>query len=143
MGGNRHMRNTVRFLAFLVLLLAIGGGAVACSTEPASPLDENAVREYADPATETCLQGLSEHDVAKYTENANADFKAAVTQEILDETATKLDNQLGPYQSKEFLKTEEKDGYIIVHYKAKYEKGDVGVRMVFDGDELIAGQWFE
>ncbi len=121
----------------------IGGGAIACESNPASSPDENAVRAYADIATETCLQGLSEHDLVKYTEHANAEFKAAVTQEILDTTATQVNNQLGDYQTKEFLSIEEQEGYVIVHYKAKYAKSEVGVRMVFDEDQLIAGQWFE
>ena len=137
------MRKMVRPTLFLVVLLMIGGGAIACESDPKASPDENAVRDYADTATETCLQGLSEHDLVKYTEHANAEFKTAVTQEILDTTATQINNQLGDYQSKEFLSIEEQEGYVIVHYKAKYAKGEVGVRMVFDEDQLIAGQWFE
>ena len=95
------------------------------------------------PATETTLQGLSENNLAKYTQCANSEFKAAVTQEILEKTANQINSQLGKYISMEFLKTGEQDGYIIVHYKAKYAKGEVGVKMVFDKDQLVAGQWFE
>ncbi|MFC1980612.1 DUF3887 domain-containing protein, partial [Chloroflexota bacterium] len=50
---------------------------------------------------------------------------------------------LGNYVSKEFLRVEEQDGYIVVHYKAKYANREAGIRMVFDKDHLIAGQWFE
>jgi hypothetical protein len=38
---------------------------------------------------------------------------------------------------------EEQGSYILVHYRAKYEKGEAGIRMVFDEDHLVAGQWFE
>ena len=86
---------------------------------------------------------MSENNLAKYTQYGNAEFKAAVTQEILDPVASQINSQLGAYESKEFLRTEEQQGYIIVHYKAKYDKGDVGVRMVFDTDHLVAGQFFE
>ena len=137
------MRKLAHLAAFLVVLLVIGCGAIACESNPASSPDENMVRDYADTATETCLQGLSDHDLVKYTEHANAEFKAAVTQEILDTTATQLDNQLSAYQTIEFLRIEEQEGYVIVHYRASYAKGEVGVRMVFDEDHLIAGQWFE
>jgi hypothetical protein len=89
------------------------------------------------------LKGLSENNLAKYTQYGNAEFKAAVTQEILDPVASQINSQLGAYQSKEFLRTEEQQGYIIVHYKAKYAKGEVGVRMVFDTNHLVAGQFFE
>jgi hypothetical protein len=143
MKGHIDMRKTARLTLFLVVLLAVGGGAIACESKPASSPDENMVRDYADTATETCLQGLSDHDLVKYTEQANAEFKAAVTQEILDAAATQIDNQLGAYQTIEFLRIEEKEGYVIVHYRASYAKGAVGVRMVFDEDQLIAGQWFE
>ena len=66
-----------------------------------------------------------------------------MTQEILGKAVTKINSQLGVYESKQFLSIEEKEGYIIVHYRAKYSKGDIGVRMVFDKDHLVAGHWFE
>ncbi|MBN1856558.1 MAG: DUF3887 domain-containing protein [Dehalococcoidia bacterium] len=137
------MKRAVHPIALVILLSTICSAVMGCASEAGPTVDESAVRQYADPATETCLQGLSDHDLAKYTEYANDDFKAAVTQEILDATGTQLDKQLGAYESKEFLRTEEMDGYVIVHYKAEYEKGEAGIRMVFDADHLIAGQWFE
>jgi hypothetical protein len=123
----------------LLLLLPI----IGCKSSSPSTIDESAVRAYADPATEMTLQGLSENNLKKYTQYGNSEFKAAVTQEILDETATQINGQLGAYESKEFLRIEEQGGYILVHYRAKYEKGEVGIRMVFDEDHLVAGQWFE
>jgi hypothetical protein len=137
------MRKINGLITLLIILLTILGGAVSCQSSSSSNIDESAVRAYADPATETTLQGLSENNLAKYTQYGNPEFKAAVTQEILDEAATKISGQLGAYESKEFLRIEEQGGYIIVHYKAKYEKGEVGIRMVFDLDHLVAGQWFE
>ncbi|TFH36294.1 MAG: DUF3887 domain-containing protein [Dehalococcoidia bacterium] len=137
------MRKVTHLTLFVVVLLLLGGGAIGCESSPSSSPDDGAVPAYADTATETCLQGLSDNDLAKYTQYANAEFKTAVTQEILDASATQINNQLGAYQSIEFLRTEEKDGYVIVHYKAKYAKGQIGIRMVFDEDHLIAGQWFE
>jgi transcriptional regulator of nitric oxide reductase len=128
---------------FLAALLVPGMGLVGCQSNPSSLLDEAEVRAYADRATETCMQGLSNHELAKYVEYGNDEFKAAVTQEVFDGTATQLGNQLGAYQSIEFLRAEEHEGYIIVHYKATFAKGPVGIRMVFDQDHLIAGQWFE
>ena len=79
----------------------------------------------------------------QYTRYGNAEFKAAVTQEILTPTAEQLNAQLGDFETLEFLSTEAEAGYTIVHYKAHYTKGELGVRMVFDQDQLIAGQWFE
>ena len=137
------MIKTIGLISFMVVLMTLLGGVVACNSSPSSTPTESDIRAYADPATETTLQGLSENNLAKYTQYANSEFKAAVTQEILDETAPQINSQFGAYLSKEFLKTEEQDGYTIVHYKAKYSKGEAGIRMVFDQDHLVAGQWFE
>lgn len=137
------MTKTIGLILLIVILLTLLGGVIACKSSPSSTPDESAIRAYADPATETTLQGLSKNNLAKYTQHANSEFKAAVTQEILDKTATQINSQLGAYVSKEFLRTEEQDGYTIVHYEAKYSKGTVGIRMVFDKNHLVAGQWFE
>ena len=119
------------------MLLAILAG---CGGTPTETLPEP---DYAGAITDTTLQGLSENDLEKYTRHGNADFKAAVTQEDMDKALDQIGNKLGAYQSKEFRYTEAKDGYTIVHYQAQFANGEVGVRMVFDADRLVAGQWFE
>jgi len=137
------MRKIIGLLSLPFILLVIISGSLACKSSTSPTLDESTIRGYADPATETTLQGLNESNLAKYTQNANSEFKAAVTQEMLDKTASQIDSQLGDYVSKEFLRIEEQEGYIIVHYKAQYTEGEVGIKMVFDKDHLVAGQWFE
>lgn len=137
------MKNTFRLISLLVILLILIGTSAACTSGSSSATYESTIRDYADPATETTLQGLSEGNLAKYTQNANSEFKAAVTQDIIDKTATQINSQLGDYVSKEFLSIEEQEGFIIVHYKAEFTKGGVGVRMIFDQNHLVTGQWFE
>ena len=137
------MKNVTRLVLILSLLIATAGFLAGCESAQQSSLDEDMVREYADVATETCLRGLSNHDLDGYTQHANDEFKAAVTQDMLDATAAQIEKQLGAYQSIEFLRAEEQEDYVIVHYRATYARGEVGVRMVFDQDNLIAGQWFE
>jgi hypothetical protein len=118
-------------------------GACSSTTTPTANPEVAAVRAYADPATQTTLEGLNEDNLAKYTQYADAQFKAAVTQDMLDKTSAQINSQLGTFVSITFSSTEKQGEYTIVHYKAKYSKGDVGVRMVFDQDHLVAGQWFE
>ena len=137
------MKKTFRAVSLVTLIVALAGGAIACKSSPPSTLDEAAVREYADPATEVTLQGFSERDLAKYIQYGNDGFKTAVTQQVLDQAATQVGGQLGTYESKQFLRAEEQEGYVVVHYKAKYTRGEVGVRMVFDSDHLVAGHFFE
>jgi hypothetical protein len=74
----------------------------ACSST-ATPTNANpetaAIRAYADPATQTTLEGLSEDNLAKYTQDADAQFKAAVTQDLLDKTYAQINSQLGNFAS--------------------------------------------
>ena len=137
------MTKTAYLMLVAGILLTFTSGIIACSPGQSETLDEGTVRAYADPATETTLRGLSENNLAKYTQYGNAEFKAAVTQEILSEATSQINSQLGTYETKEFLSLEKKEPYTIVHYRARYAKGEIGVRMVFDEDHLVAGQWFE
>lgn len=133
--------------SWLVILLGISLILVmaGCSQGTSTPVSTtaNPVESYADPATTMMLQGLSENDLAKYTQYCNADMKAAVSADVLSATSKPLAVQYGQFQSIQFLSTENQNTYVIVHYKAKFSKGDLKVRMVFDVNHLIAGQWFE
>ncbi len=137
------MKKIFRLLLLVAVLMA-AFGAISCSSTPSKTDAEiAAIRAYADPATTTTLQGLSENNLAKYVQNGDAQFKAAVTQSIMDKVSSQVTDQLGSFVSITYLIVEEQDVYVIVHYKAIYTKGDVGVRMVFDKDHLVAGQFFE
>jgi len=123
----------------IMLMMTVFVGCGESEETPEAPGEP----EYARTATETILLGLSEKDLEKYTQYGNAVFKGAVTQEVLDNAAALIEGQYGAYKSIEFLSVEEQDGYTHVHYKATYENGKIGVRMVFDAEHLVAGQWFE
>ncbi len=137
------MRKIIYSSLLTTISLIVVIGAIACTSNPGTPIDEAAVRVYADPVTETTLKGLSENSLSEYVKYGNAGFKSAVTQMVFDKAVAQINGPLGSYVSITFLRGEVKDGYTIVHYKVKYTKGDVGVRMVFDKDQLVAGQWFE
>jgi len=137
------MSRRILCLTLLATIVAIGLVSAGCDTESPATLDEAEVRAYADPATETTLLGLSEGNLEKYTEYGDPGFKKAVSQELVDEARGQLESQLGSYVEKEFLSAEEYQEYIIAHYRATYTKGQVGVRMVFDQNGLVAGQFFE
>jgi hypothetical protein len=129
------------YLLFLIPL--IFSGIISCNSKSSLSLDENTVREYADPATENTLQGLSENDLEKYVQYGNAAFKKGLTQQSIDTTSAQMNSQFGGFRSIEFLSLEEQNGYIFVHYKAIYDIGEIGVKMVFDKDHRIASLWFE
>ena len=130
-------------MAVALMGLALIGAACTSKSGPTVYPEVAAIRAYADPATQSLLQALSEDNLAKYGQNGNAQFKAALTQDLLDKVSAQINSQLGTFVSATFSSTEKQGQYVIVHYKAKYSRGDVGVRMVFDQDRLVAGQFFE
>jgi hypothetical protein len=140
----KRLSITFFILALLGLALAGCGSPTKTSmTAQSTATPATPEPDYASAITDTTLKGLSDDNLEEYTRYGNAQFKAAVTQQILDTTSAQITNQLGTYESKVYLSTETQDSYTVVHYKAKYTKGEVGVRMVFDKDHLVAGQWFE
>jgi hypothetical protein len=142
------MKTVLRIVPKLLIVIVIVI-LTACTKNPtATPGAEptataNPVQSYADPATEITLQGLSENNYEKYTQFFSQATRAAVTKEVFEKSSTQIQAQLGNYVSKTFLSTENKDNYVIVHYQAKYTKGPIKIRMVFDTNQQIAGQWFE
>ncbi len=139
----KSVARTVPLLTVFALLSSFLPACSEASTDNSTALDITAIRAYADPETETTLAGLSADNAAEYTKYFNEATKAAATKDVIDKAAAQINAKLGPYVSKEFLRAEMVDGYIVVHYRAKYRKGDIGVRIVFDKDRKIAGQWFE
>ncbi len=140
------MNKIIKLIVFSALVIA-AVSVVACSSSTPTPTanttEVQELQAYADPATRITLEGLSENDLAKYTQYGNEAFKGAVTQQALDQISTQMNTQYGGFESVTFLSTEKQGVYDIVHYTAHFEKGDIGVRMVFGTDHLVAGQWFE
>jgi hypothetical protein len=130
-----------KLLMSFPLLALLGAALAGCGSPTKTPSVPEP--DYARAETETTIKGLSDDNLEEYTRYGNADFKAAVTQDVLDKAAGPLNDQFGAYESIEYLSTETQDQYTIVHYRVKFAKGELGVRMVFDQDHLVAGQWFE
>jgi len=141
------MTRTRGLVLLLSVILALGLASVACSPKPAQTTTQDAatraIQAYADPAAQMMMQAISDKSISKYIQDGNATFKAAVTQAIFDALTAQMEAKYGKFLSIQFLSTEEQQGYIIVHYQAKFEKGQLGLRMVFDKDHLVAGQFFE
>jgi hypothetical protein len=139
----------VSSILLLVMGLILAGFCCGCGNKTAttSVVTPNAsgspVQNYADPATETTLRGLSENDYDKYLLNCSPEMKAALTKDAFEKSSAQIKAKYGDVVSCTFLSTENKDNYVIVHYSVKYTLGTLKVRMVFDQNQKIAGQWFE
>ncbi len=130
----------------IAIVAALGISACSSGQSPSTTAESaeiKAIRAYADPAAETMMRSFQDSSLAEYIQKGDAQFRAAVTQAVFDQVATSMRGQYSNFVSLEFLSTENQQGYLIVHYKAKFQKGQLGLRMVFDADHLVAGQFFE
>lgn len=142
-----------RFLLFTVMavIVVVALGMVGCSSKPGgttttvSPTTTNpgGALAQATLAADTMMRSFQDKSLAEYVKYGDAQFKAAVTQAIFDQLATQMQNQYGNFISNTFLSSDNAQGYNIFHFKAVFQKGDVGLRIVLDSDNLVAGQFFE
>jgi hypothetical protein len=130
----------------MVLAALLGIAAAGCGSPTKTPSTTTSALpepDYARTPAETMMKAIIADNLEEYVKYGDAQFKAAVTQEILDTVAGPMKTKYGDFESLTYLSTETQDSYVIVHYKAKFAKGEIGLRMVFDQDHLVAGQFFE
>jgi hypothetical protein len=100
-------------LTLVAVLLALAAVVVSsCSATPTTNPEVAAIRAYADPATQTTLQGLSEDNLAKYTQYADAQFLLFTHDELWVEIL-KRDLPTGKWVFKELTKWTKDDGLNI------------------------------
>ena len=93
-------------------------------------------REYA----EDIVKGLT----SRVMEGASEKLKEDTTESDLDLSYESVTSGLGTYQGVESVMQEDRDGYREVTTTLRYE-GNEGatIRFIFDGDEKLAGIWFD
>ena len=129
-------------LALVVAPLGCSSGSTGSSATPTT-LASDGIMSYATPAAETMMKSFQQKSLEDYVKYADPQFRAAVTQSMFDAIAGQMQAQYGNFVSLQFLSTEEVQGYTRVHYKAEFEKGEIGLMMVFNADHSVAGQFFE
>jgi hypothetical protein len=129
----------------IVLVLTACSGKTDNSVTTAGPSATTSpdFRAYTDPATQNAMQGLSENNYEKYTRDFSPAMQAATTLAAIEKISAQIKTQFGNFVELKYLSTENQPQYLIVHYSAKYEKGELKIKMVFDQNQKIAGQWFE
>jgi hypothetical protein len=135
----------------LVLALVTAAALAGCSSPTKTPTTQTGTAtspatsepDYAHAIADAMMKGLSNDNLEEYIRYGDAQFKAAVTQEILDAAAIPLKDKYGEYESITYISTETSDQFTIFHYRAKFSQDEIGLRMVFDQDHLVAGQFFE
>jgi hypothetical protein len=112
-------------------------------TTVAPTLSTDAILVFANPAAESMMKSFQNKSLDEYVQKGDAQFKAAVTQATFDQLAGPMQAQYGNFVSVQFKSAEMVQSYLVVHFAAKFEKGQLGLRVVFDSANLVAGQFFE
>lgn len=139
---------TCAIIVAVVVAAAISGGCVDKNGIEVEEVDAGQVRGYADPIAEKILLAMNEDYYSRYSEDFDQTMKNAMPEAVFNETNAMITSKIGDYISKEFWKTESKDNYTIVHYKAEFtdEPTDVTIRIVFqeiNGEMKVSGLWFD
>ncbi|KAF5418117.1 MAG: hypothetical protein C5S49_02070 [Candidatus Methanogaster sp.] len=137
---------TGAMIVAVVVAAAISGGCVENNEIEVADADQ--VRGYADPITEKILLAMNDDYYTRYSEDFDQTMKNAMPEAVFNDTNAMITSKIGDYVSKEFWKTERKDNYTIVHYKAEFtdEPADVTIRVVFqeiNGEMKVSGLRFD
>jgi hypothetical protein len=143
--------NTKQIIIISIVALAavgIGLGAFYYYTQMPQPVDETALRVYADPMTENLLQAINTVDYSSFSEDFDSTMKSGITEQSFISMCSTFQSKVGNYTSKTFVRGESLQGYIIAYYSAAFtdEPAGVSVKVVFssvNGSMKITGLWFD
>lgn len=130
-------------LAPLLVILVAG---YSTSAQQLSSADREAVLLYAEPMTDNLLAGLNAGDYSTFARDFNAKMREALRESAFATTRATIVDKIGAYVSREVTRIEQRDGFIVVIYKARFEnEAGVTVRVVFEpaSEHRIAGLWFD
>lgn len=143
-------RKLISITLLFALLLAL---LSACVTPPAKTLEPSAtdaVLSYADPMADNLLAGLKAGDYAVFSKDFGPAMLKAMDQAAFQKLVDQLQPQLGAYISHDKASSVQpvsSNGisYNAVLYPAKFEKGNVTVKLVFTAAEpyQIEGLFFQ
>lgn len=126
---------------FLINLFIISG---CLAQQP----QQSEVNDFADPLTENILLAMNENNYPRFSRNFDEKMKSEFNEAKFKNTIPVIKSKIGNYVSKEFMSVENKSGYTVVTYKAKFsqEPDEVIVRSVFsdiNGQKYISGFWLD
>ncbi len=136
---------------YLSILLALGTGLLlllagcAAGSQVITGTERDQVLAYAEAKTDNLLAGFNANDYATFSRDFDDQMRQTLSSSAFVQTHTQIAGQLGRYVSRQVDRVEKTGGFIVVFYKAKFEKADgVTVRVVFNTDakHLISGLWF-
>jgi len=122
-------------------LLFVAAVLAGCGSDT---VDEEKVRQYADPITENVLMAVNEGSYDKFSRDFDQQMKKSLPEQVFRELSADTRSKIGDYLDKEFLKAGRQERYTVVYYRAQFtkEKEDVIIKAVFSeagGKELLSG----
>lgn len=134
-------------LRFLLVWTVFCLGLVGCaSQETALTEDEqDAVLFFSEAKTDNLVAGMNANDYVAFSHDFDQEMLAAISQAEFEKLKTDLDNRLGLYVSREVGSIVQSGEFYVIAYNAKFEKGDVVMRVVFRVAEPhpVSGLWFK
>ncbi|HNR89678.1 MAG TPA: DUF3887 domain-containing protein [Spirochaetota bacterium] len=129
-------------VAVLIILLLAAG----CGKRSITGAEREAVLGYANPASDRILAAYNDGTYARYVTDFDAQMKNAMPENVFVQTRELIMSKIGKYLSREVSDVSQKDQFVVVKYKGKFEREDgVEIKVVFQkiGDrDLVSGLWF-
>lgn len=143
--------NAMRIIIIAVVALVIVGvglGAYYYYTQMPQPTDEMSLRVYADPMSENLLQSTNAANYTSFSRDFDSAMMAAFTEQSFSTMCSTIQQKVGSYTSKTFVRGEAFQGFTIAYYNASFtnEPAGVTVKVVFSspsGPAKVSGLWFD
>jgi len=135
-----------KLLAVLAAALLLAGCGTAPQPQILSEAEAKAFAEQVDGKTANILTALSNHDLAGYTRDMDAQMKQA-SEPRFEESFQVIIGTIGKYVSHQMVRVEVNGQYRAAVYDARFEKEEhVTVRVVYslaESEPKISGLWFD
>lgn len=130
------------YLSIFIMVILIG-----CSTSQTTPLATPAdidIQAISLPMAENIMTSLANEDFAGFSRDFDEAMQKAMTEQAFNEIRKMFWEQYGQYQSLSLSSTSTKQGYLLVFYSLKFEKGEVIMQLVHQPQSpyLVSGLWF-
>lgn len=129
-----------RVIVLLALLPLVALYGTSCSSEPeAGPPLEGEIIDLA----EEFIDNLVDENYSSAAAFFNAQMKKAMPERKLKQAWEQLLQQAGPYKGVLEKRFEQGDDYAAVNVITEFAEMQLNIRVVFDGDNRVAGLWFQ
>jgi hypothetical protein len=132
-------------ILLVALMIAGCNKPIPATTSAANNTLDPTILAFASPMAENLLVALKNNDIQAFRENYDDAMLKATTEDAFQSLRTKMESQLGPYQSITPKQIQMGGGFINVFYTVNFEKGPLTMQLVLTETEphQISGLWFK